>query len=47
MELITNNKGLILFYLFIIIFLVFMTSNISRNNDRMLLAKNTYIFTNN
>lgn len=47
MEVLKKNKGLIIFYLCIIMFSVFMVTNVDRNNDKMLTAKNESVFSDN
>ena len=47
MEIIKNNKELLMFYVFIVLFALFMVNNVNINNDRVMLSKNPYILSNN
>lgn len=43
MEFIKYNKGLLMFYLCMIIFTVFWVSNVEKQNDKIMQQKNAYI----
>lgn len=47
MEMIKNNKGLIIFYVCIVMFALFMVANVDSNNDKMMLVKNSQFLKNN
>lgn len=47
MEIVKNNKGLIIFYLCIVGFALFMVANVNNNNDRMMLIKNSQVLKSN
>ena len=46
MEIVKNNKGLIIFYVCIVMFALFMVTNVNNNNDKMMLIKNSQILKN-
>ena len=43
MKVLENNKGLIMFYLCVSLFMVFWVSNVERNNDAIMNQKNAYV----
>lgn len=43
MEVLKYNKGLIMFYVCMIIFTMFWVSNVERQNDKIMEQKNAYI----
>lgn len=47
MEFVKDNKGLLVFYIFILLFALFMVNNVNVNNDRVMSSKNPYILSNN
>ncbi len=47
MYILKNNKGLIIFYLSIIAFMILWVANVEKYNDKMMLEKNTYILSDN
>ncbi len=47
MKIIKNNKGIIIFYLCIVAFVLFISDMAEKNNDKMMMAKNDYIISNN
>lgn len=47
MKVLKNNKGLVIFYLCIIVFTVFWALKVDENNDKMMLEKNAYILSDN
>lgn len=47
MKIIKNNKGIIIFYLCIVVFVLFISDMAEKNNDQMMMAKNDYIISNN
>ena len=47
MKVLKNNKGLVIFYLCMVIFTVFWALKVDENNDKMMLEKNAYILSDN
>ncbi len=47
MKVLKENKGLIGFYVCIILFAVVWASNVNNNNDRLMVEKNSYILSDN
>lgn len=47
MEILKNNKGLVIFYLCMSIFATIWVSKVESNNDEMMLQKNSYILSDN
>lgn len=47
MKVLKNNKGLVIFYLCMVVFTVFWALKVDENNDKMMLEKNTYILSDN
>ena len=47
MEIVKNNKGLIIFYVCIVMFALFMVTNVDNNNDKMMLIKNSQMIKSN
>ena len=47
MKVLKNNKGLVIFYLCMVVFTVFWALKVDENNDKMMLEKNAYILSYN
>ena len=47
MEILKNNKGLVIFYLCMSWFAMIWVSKVESNNDEMMLQKNSYILSDN
>jgi hypothetical protein len=47
MKVLKNNKGLVIFYLCMVVFTVFWALKVDENNDKMMLEKNAYILSDN
>ena len=47
MKVLKNNKGLVIFYLCMVVFTVFWDLKVDENNDKMMLEKNAYILSDN
>ena len=47
MKVLKNNKGLVIFYLCMVVFTVFWALKVDENNDKMMLVKNAYILSDN
>ena len=47
MEILKNNKGLVIFYLCMSLFAMIWVSKVESNNDEMKLQKNSYILSDN
>ena len=47
MKVLKNNKGLVIFYLCMVVFPVFWALKVDENNDKMMLEKNAYILSDN
>ena len=47
MKVLKNNKGLVIFYLCMVVFTVFWSLKVDENNDKMMLEKNAYILSDN
>ncbi len=47
MKVLKNNKGLVIFYLCMVVFAVFWALKVDENNDKMMLEKNAYILSDN
>ena len=47
MKVLKNNKGLVIFYLCMVVFTVFWALKVDENNDKMMLEKNAYIISDN
>ena len=47
MEILKNNKGLVIFYLCMSLFAMIWVSKVESNNDEMMLEKNSYILSDN
>ena len=43
MKVLKNNKGLVIFYLCMVVFTVLWALKVDENNDKMMLEKNAYI----
>lgn len=43
MKILKENKGLVLFYIFMALVMVFWVCKVDKENDKMLKVKNTYI----
>lgn len=46
MNVLKNNKGLIIFYVCVSIVMAFWVTKVEKENDRMMYEKNTYVLTN-
>ncbi len=47
MKVLKNNRGLVIFYLCMVVFTVFWALKVDENNDKMMLEKNAYILSDN
>ena len=47
MKVLKNNKGLVIFYLCMVVFTVFWALKVDENSDKMMLEKNAYILSDN
>lgn len=47
MKVLKNNRGLLIFYLCMVVFTVFWALKVDENNDKMMLEKNAYILSDN
>lgn len=47
MEVLKNNKGLIMFYISIVIFTIFWVGRVEKTNDAIMYEKNPYILKDN
>ena len=47
MKVLKNNKGLVIFYLCMVVFTVLWALKVDENNDKMMLEKNAYILSDN
>lgn len=47
MEVLKNNKGLIMFYLFVAIFAILFTTKVEKDNDRLMQEKSAYLLNAN
>ena len=46
MNVLKNNKGLIIFYVCVSIVMAFWVTKVEKENDKMMYEKNTYVLTN-
>lgn len=45
MKVLENNKGLIMFYLCVSLFMGFWVLNVEKSNDKIMSEKNAYVLT--
>lgn len=46
MNVLKNNKGLVIFYVCVSIVMAFWVTKVEKENDKMMYEKNTYVLTN-
>ena len=46
MNVLKNNKGLVIFYVCVSIVMAFWVTKVERENDKIMYEKNTYVLTN-